>query len=115
MPGEFKYLDITPSESEIARFKKIVPEQRGVFRKVHDGALAGIISSTMLNAHLWLAGRPISRAISREMKNEYQAIHRAGLLLQSIRPISPWTVPVIYRDLSDRCQFVKAVERHVAR
>ena len=51
-------------------------------------------------------------AISREMKNEYQAIHKAGLLLQIDAPDLAMDRTMMYRDLDD-AGFVKAVERHV--
>ena len=48
------------------------------------------------------------------MKNEYQAIHKAGLLLQIDAPDLAMDRTMMYRDLDD-AGFVKAVERHVAR
>jgi 5-methyltetrahydropteroyltriglutamate--homocysteine methyltransferase len=51
-------------------------------------------------------------AISREMKNEYLAIHKAGLLLQIDAPDLAMDRTMLYRDLDD-AGFVKAVERHV--
>ena len=47
------------------------------------------------------------------MKNEYQAIHKAGLLLQIDAPDLAMDRTMMYRDLDDG-GFVKAVERHVA-
>jgi 5-methyltetrahydropteroyltriglutamate--homocysteine methyltransferase len=72
----------------------------------------GIISTTMLDAHYGSQDKYLS-AISREMKNEYQAIHKAGLLLQIDAPDLAMDRTMMYRDLTD-AQFVKAVERHVA-
>jgi 5-methyltetrahydropteroyltriglutamate--homocysteine methyltransferase len=46
------------------------------------------------------------------MKNEYQAIHKAGLILQIDAPDLAMDRTMMYRDLSD-ADFVKAVERHV--
>ncbi len=54
----------------------------------------------------------ISRAISREMKNEYQAIHKAGLLLQIDAPDLAMDRTMMFRDLDD-AGFVKTVERGV--
>jgi 5-methyltetrahydropteroyltriglutamate--homocysteine methyltransferase len=108
--GELKYLDIKPIENEIARFKKIA---QGKFAEQFMTAPSpGIISSTMLNAHYDSQDAYLT-AISREMRNEYQAIHRAGLILQIDAPDLAMDRTMMYRDLSD-ADFVKAVERHIA-
>jgi 5-methyltetrahydropteroyltriglutamate--homocysteine methyltransferase len=53
------------------------------------------------------------QALAREMRNEYLAIHRAGLLLQIDSPDLAMDRSMFYRDLSDG-EFVKAAEMHVA-
>ena len=107
--AELKYLDLKPIENEIARFKKI---SDGEFAEQFMTAPSpGIISSTMLDAFYGSQDKYLS-AISREMKNEYQAIHKAGLLLQIDAPDLAMDRTMLYRDLSD-ADFVKAVERHV--
>ena len=107
--AELKYLDIKPLESEIARFKKI---SAGKFAEQFMTAPSpGIISSTMLDAFYGSQDKYLS-ALSREMKNEYQAIHKAGLLLQIDAPDLAMDRTMMYRDLDDG-GFVKAVERHV--
>ncbi len=108
--AELKYLDIKPIESEIARFKKIA---EGKFAEQFMTAPSpGIISSTMLNAY-YDSHDAYLAALAREMKNEYQAIHKAGLILQIDAPDLAMDRTMLYRDLSD-AEFVKAVERHVA-
>ena len=107
--AELKYLDLKPIENEIARFKRI---SDGKFAEQFMTAPSpGIISSTMLDAFYGSQDKYLS-AISREMKNEYQAIHRAGLLLQIDAPDLAMDRTMLYRDL-DEAGFVKAVERHV--
>ena len=107
--AELKYLDIKPLEGEIARFKKIA---QGKFAEQFMTAPSpGIVSTTMLDAFYGSQDKYLS-AISREMKNEYQAIHKAGLLLQIDAPDLAMDRTMMYRDLDD-AQFVKAVERHV--
>jgi 5-methyltetrahydropteroyltriglutamate--homocysteine methyltransferase len=107
--AELKYLDIKPLESEIARFKKIA---QGKFAEQFMTAPSpGIVSTTMLDAFYGSQDRYLS-ALSRELKNEYQAIHKAGLLLQIDAPDLAMDRTMMYRDLDD-AQFVKAVERHV--
>lgn len=107
--AELKYLDIKPIDKEIARFKKI---SDGKFAEQFMTAPSpGIISSTMLDAFYGSQDKYLT-AISREMKNEYHAIHKAGLLLQIDAPDLAMDRTMMYRDLTD-AQFVKAVERHV--
>jgi 5-methyltetrahydropteroyltriglutamate--homocysteine methyltransferase len=107
--SELKYLDIKPIENEIARFKNNA--DRKFAEQFMTAPSPGIISTTMLDAHYGSQDRYLS-AISREMKNEYQAIHKAGLLLQIDAPDLAMDRTMMYRDLTD-AQFVKAVERHV--
>jgi 5-methyltetrahydropteroyltriglutamate--homocysteine methyltransferase len=108
--SELKYLDIKPIESEIARFKTIAA---GKFSEQFMTAPSpGIISSTMLNAHYDSQDAYLT-ALSREMRNEYLAINKAGLLLQIDAPDLAMDRTMMYRDLDD-AGFVKAVERHVA-
>ena len=52
-------------------------------------------------------------AIAREMRNEYLAINKAGLVLQIDAPDLAMDRTMMYRDLSD-ADFVKRCERHVA-
>ncbi len=107
--AELHYRDIKPLESEIARFKKIAD---GKFAECFMTVPSpGIISSTMLDAFYGSQDKYLS-ALSREMKNECQAIHRAGLLLQIDAPDLAMDRTMMYRDLDDD-GFVKAVERHV--
>jgi 5-methyltetrahydropteroyltriglutamate--homocysteine methyltransferase len=110
--GELKYLDIAPLESEIARFKRLAASAAAFSELFMTAPSPGIIASTMLNAH-YASHEAYLEAIAREMKNEYQAIHRAGLLLQIDAPDLAMDRTMHYRDLSDS-EFVKAVELHVA-
>jgi 5-methyltetrahydropteroyltriglutamate--homocysteine methyltransferase len=110
--SELKYLDIAPLQHEIARFKAVA-QSSGAFSEMFMTAPSpGIISSTMLNAH-YASHEAYLEAIAREMKNEYQAIHCAGLLLQIDAPDLAMDRTMLYRDLTDS-EFVKAVELHVA-
>lgn len=108
--SELKYLDVKPLEGEIARFKTIAADK---FSETFMTAPSpGIISSTMLDAFYGSQDKYLT-AIAREMKNEYQAVHKAGLLLQIDAPDLAMDRTMMYRDLDD-AGFVKAVERHVA-
>jgi len=107
--GELKYLDLKPIENEIARFKRI---SDGKFaERFMTAPSPGIISSTMLDAYYGSQDKYLS-ALSREMKNEYQAIHKGGLILQIDAPDLAMDRTMMYRNLDDN-GFVEAVERHV--
>ena len=83
--------------SEIARFKKITASE-GTFSETFMTAPSpGIIASTMLNAH-YASHEAYLDAIAREMKNEYQAIHKAGLILQIDAPDLAMDRTMLYRD-----------------
>ena len=110
--SEIKYLDIKPIENEIARFKRIAAESGKFSEMFMTAASPGIIASTMLNAY-YDSNEAYLAAIAREMSKEYQAIHRAGLILQIDAPDLAMDRTMFYRDLSD-AEFVKACELHVA-
>ncbi len=107
--SELKYLDVKPLEGEIARFKRIA---QGKFSEQFMTAPSpGIVSTTMLDAFYGSQDKYLT-ALSREMKNEYHAIHKAGLILQIDAPDLAMDRVMMYRDLDD-AGFVKMVERHV--
>jgi 5-methyltetrahydropteroyltriglutamate--homocysteine methyltransferase len=108
--AEIKYLDLKPIENETARFKKIAGG--AISEMFMTAASPGIISTTMLNA-FYDSHDAYLDAISREMSKEYQAIHKAGLILQIDAPDLAMDRTMMYRDLSDS-DFVKRCERHVA-
>ena len=107
--SEVKYLDIKPIESELARVKTIAGK---AFPEMFmTAASPGIIASTMLNAH-YKTNDDYLDALAREMAHEYQAIHKAGLVLQIDAPDLAMDRTMFHRDLSD-ADFVKAVEKQV--
>jgi 5-methyltetrahydropteroyltriglutamate--homocysteine methyltransferase len=110
--GEIKYLDLQPIESEIARFKRIANAVGKFSETFMTAPSPGIIASTMLNAY-YPSNEDYLAAIAREMSREYQAIHKAGLILQIDAPDLAMDRTMFYRDLSD-ADFVKACELHVA-
>jgi 5-methyltetrahydropteroyltriglutamate--homocysteine methyltransferase len=110
--GELKYLDIAPLEAEIARFERVVKDIGAFSECFMTAPSPGIIASTMLNAH-YASHEAYLGAIAREMRNEYQAIHKAGLILQIDAPDLAMDRTMLYRDLSD-AEFIEAVALHVA-
>ena len=107
--GEVKYLDIKPIESELARVNRIAGS---TFPEMFmTAASPGIIASTMLNAY-YKSNDEYLDVLSREMRHEYQAIHKAGFLLQIDAPDLAMDRTMFHRDLSDQA-FVKEVEKQV--
>ena len=110
--GEIRYLDIKPLQDEIARFKRIAAEDNAFAEMFMTAPSPGIISSTMINAY-YDSHDAYLDAIAREMRLEYQEIHKQGLILQIDAPDLAMDRTMMYRDLSDS-DFVKRCERHVA-
>jgi len=110
--GELHYHDTTAIEHEIARLKRIGGEGKPFAEMFMTAPSPGIIASTMLNAH-YDTNEAYLAAIAREMKNEYMAIHKGGLVLQIDAPDLAMDRTMFYRDGSD-ADFVKACELHVA-
>ena len=110
--AELKYRDDGDLEAEIALFNNKARIGHGGFAEAFMTAPSpGIISTTMLNA-FYKTHDDYLDAIAREMKNEYQTIHKAGLILQIDAPDLAMDRTMMYRDLDD-AGFVKRVERHV--
>jgi 5-methyltetrahydropteroyltriglutamate--homocysteine methyltransferase len=109
---ELHYHDTSAIEREIARFQRIAGEDKAFAEAFMTAPSPGIIASTMLNAH-YATHEAYLAAIAREMKNEYLAIHQAGLILQIDAPDLAMDRTMFYRDKSD-ADFIKAVELHVA-
>ena len=107
-----RYLDTSPINTETARVKRAAKEAGGFADLFMTAPSPGIISSTMLNA-FYDSQRAYLAAIAREMRHEYQAIHRAGLMLQIDAPDLAMDRTMFFRDLSD-ADFVKAIEQNVA-
>ena len=83
--SEIRYLDIKPLQNEIARFKRIAAEDNTFSEMFMTAPSPGIISSTMINAY-YDSHDAYLDAIAREMRPEYQEIHKQGLILQIDAP-----------------------------
>lgn len=109
--ADIHYLDTSAINEEIARLKQSVAATNA-FREIFMTAPSpGIIASTMLNA-FYPSNKDYLKALAREMRNEYLAIHRAGLLLQIDAPDLAMDRSMFYRELSDK-EFVAAIEMHI--
>jgi 5-methyltetrahydropteroyltriglutamate--homocysteine methyltransferase len=109
--ADLHYLDTSAVEREIARLKRSVKEESAFTDSFLTAPSPGIISTTMLNAH-YDSHESYLKALAREMRHEYLAIHRAGLILQIDSPDLAMDRAMFYRDCSD-AEFVKGIERHV--
>ena len=110
--AEVSYHDLKPITDETTRFNTIANELGAFSERFMTAASPGIISTTMLNAY-YDSHDAYLDAIAREMSKEYQAVHKAGLILQIDAPDLAMDRTMMYRDLSD-ADFVKRCERHVA-
>lgn len=109
---ELSYLDTSTITREIDRLRKSVKAASAFVETFMTAPSPGIISTTMLNAY-YPSQEAYLMAIAREMRNEYLAIHRAGLILQIDSPDLAMDRAMFYRDLSDK-DFVAAIEVHIA-
>jgi methionine synthase II (cobalamin-independent) len=110
--ADIKYKDMKPITDETQGFRRIADELGAFSERFMTAPSPGIISTTMLNAY-YKTHDDYLDAIAREMKNEYQAIHKAGFILQIDAPDLAMDRVMMYRDLDD-AGFVKRVEKHVA-
>jgi 5-methyltetrahydropteroyltriglutamate--homocysteine methyltransferase len=106
------YKDLGPIQRELKRFTETVKAENAFAESFMTAPSPGIISTTMYNAH-YDSHDAYLDALAREMSQEYQAIHKAGLLLQIDAPDLAMDRTMFYRDKSDS-EFVRDVERHVA-
>jgi 5-methyltetrahydropteroyltriglutamate--homocysteine methyltransferase len=110
--AELHYLDSSAITQEIDRFQRNAKVAGAFAESFMTAPSPGIISTTMLNAY-YDSPQSYLTALAREMRNEYLAVHRAGMVLQIDAPDLAMDRSMFYRDLSDR-EFVKAAEMHVA-
>jgi 5-methyltetrahydropteroyltriglutamate--homocysteine methyltransferase len=111
--AEVRYLDTKDIESEIARFKRCAAEAKAPFAETFATAPSpGIVATTMMNAY-YKSHEDYLMALARELRPEYQAIHRAGLLLQIDAPDLAMERTMTFQDLSEP-EFLKVCELHMA-
>jgi 5-methyltetrahydropteroyltriglutamate--homocysteine methyltransferase len=109
--ADIHYLDTAAINEEIARLKQSVAATKAFRETFMTAPSPGIIASTMLNA-FYPSNKDYLKALAREMRNEYMAIHRAGLILQIDAPDLAMDRAMFYRDLTDK-EFVAAIETHI--
>ncbi len=110
--AELHYLDTGAIQKETARFQNAANTAGAFLERFMTAPSPGIVSTTMMNA--WYdSQKSYLAALAREMRNEYRAIHEAGLILQIDAPDLAMDRSMFYQDLSDS-DFVKAAETHVS-
>jgi 5-methyltetrahydropteroyltriglutamate--homocysteine methyltransferase len=110
--ADIKYRDTGAIEAEIARFKRLSAKLKAPAVEYFMNAPSpGIIATTMLNAH-YASHEAYLDAIAREIRIEYQAVTKAGLVLQIDAPDLAMERVLLYQDLSD-AEFAKIVEQHI--
>ena len=111
--GELHLHDRKAIEGETERLRRGAAEVTPRFTECFmTEPSPGIIATTMLNAH-YSSHEAYLDAIAREMRHEYQAVVKAGFVLQIDAPDNAMERVLLYQDKSE-VEFVKIVEQHVA-
>jgi 5-methyltetrahydropteroyltriglutamate--homocysteine methyltransferase len=111
--GEVRYRSTKDIEDEIARFKACRSQSAAPFAEAFMTAPSpGIVATTMVNAY-YTSHEDYLMTLAREMRPEYQAIHRAGLILQIDAPDLAMERTMTFQDQSE-AEFVKTCELHMA-
>jgi 5-methyltetrahydropteroyltriglutamate--homocysteine methyltransferase len=111
--GEVRYRDSQGIEDEIRRLRTRTNAAFGPFAEMFMTAPSpGIVATTMQNAY-YETHEAYLMALARELRPEYLAIHRAGLLLQIDAPDLAMERTMTFQDQSDR-EFLQICELHMA-
>jgi 5-methyltetrahydropteroyltriglutamate--homocysteine methyltransferase len=111
--AELSYDDLGAVTRECELFRRVSEQGTRKFsERFMTAASPGIIATTMLNAHYDSHERYVM-AIAREMKKEYEYIHRQGFVLQLDAPDLAMERTFLFQDRS-LPEFQKIVELHVA-
>jgi 5-methyltetrahydropteroyltriglutamate--homocysteine methyltransferase len=98
---------------EIRRLKAATNTASAPFAEVFMTAPSpGIVATTMQNA-FYESHEAYLMALARELRPEYQAIHRAGLVLQVDAPDLAMERTMTFQDQSD-AEFLESCELHMA-
>jgi 5-methyltetrahydropteroyltriglutamate--homocysteine methyltransferase len=111
--GEVRYTGSKGIEDEIRRLQACAHAQATPFAEMFMTAPSpGIVATTMQNAH-YESHEAYLMTLAKELRSEYMAIHRAGLLLQIDAPDLAMERTMTFQDQSDR-EFLQTCELHVA-
>jgi len=110
--GPLHYNDTSQIEQEIRRFFQATEASRVSFvERFMTAPSPGIIATTMHNAFYDSHGAYVN-ALAREMRQEYLAIYKSGLLLQIDAPDLAMERTMFARDMSD-AEYLELCEVHV--
>ena len=111
--AELRYEDLSAVTKECELFRRGTERgSRKFSERFMTAASPGIIATTMLNAH-YDSHEQYVFAIAREMKKEYEYIHRQGFVLQLDAPDLAMERTFLFQDRSLR-EFQEIVELHIA-
>ena len=109
---ELKYDDLTECKEECEQFLRLAQEAReNFFECFMTAASPGIITTTMMNEY-YDSHEKYLAAISREMKKEYELIHKQGLILQLDCPDLAMERSWFFQELT-LPQFQERVQQHI--
>ena len=110
--AEIDYADLGPAERECDAFlRETDARPRRFAERFMTAASPGVIATILLSAH-YASHEQYVMALSREMRKEYELIHRRGLLLQVDCPdLAMERSRFFRRDSLER--FLQMVELHV--
>ncbi len=111
--GEVRYRDTSAIDREIARLRQ---HARAAGKDLGDCFMTapspGIIATTLLNGY-YKSDDEYLTVLAREMRHEYLAIHRGGLVLQIDAPDLAMDRTIGFQDRPE-AEFLAFCERHVA-
>jgi len=108
--GEIAVRDRTPLERDINNFREAL-DGYDVAQGFLNAASPGVIGAFLPNEH-YPSERDYLEALARAMREEYEAIHAAGFVLQIDCPDLAMARHTQYKHLSDG-EFVRHAEQHV--
>jgi 5-methyltetrahydropteroyltriglutamate--homocysteine methyltransferase len=110
--GEVRYRGGADLRAEIARFTRCRGAAGMPFLEAFMTAPSpGIVATTLINAH-YDSHEAYVRALARELRHEYQAIHAAGLVLQIDAPDLAMERTMTFQECSDG-EFARVCELHM--
>ena len=110
--GAVSYRDSQGIEDEIRRLRTCATASGPFAEMFMTAPSPGIVATTMQNAY-YETHEAYLMALARELRPEYLAIHRAGLLLQIDAPDLAMERTMTFQDQSDR-EFLAICELHMA-
>ena len=109
--GPVAYGDIAPLEADLARLKRETAKA-GAHAAFVPTASPGVLVRFVRNEY-YASEDAYLEALGEAMRVEYEAIHRAGFVLQLDCPDLGSSRNNVYQDLSDD-EFLKIARRHIA-